>query len=54
MIYKAWKRAKRLADKTGEDTKITMYEMAESAGATKSMLNVIRERQSFRKAMAWI
>ena len=51
---KAWKRAKSLADKTGEDTKITMYEMAESAGATKSMLNVIRERQSFRKAMAWI
>lgn len=51
---RAWKRAKRLADKTGEDTKITMYEMAESAGATKSMLNVIRERQSFRKAMAWI
>ena len=37
---KAWKRAKRQADKTGEDTKITMY--------------VIRERQSVQKALSWI
>lgn len=43
---KAWKRAKRQADKTGEDTKITMYDMAEAAGASKAMLTVIRERQS--------
>lgn len=34
---KAWKRAKRQADKTGEDTKITMYDMAEAAGASKAM-----------------
>lgn len=27
---KAWKRAKRQADKTGEDTKITMYDMADA------------------------
>ena len=33
---KAWKRAKRQADKTGEDTKITMYEMADAAGASKA------------------
>ena len=51
---KAWKRAKRQADKTGEDTKITMYDMAEAAGASKAMLTVIRERQSFQKALAWI
>lgn len=51
---KAWKRAKRQADKTGEDTKITMYDMADAAGATKAMLTVIRERQSVQKALAWI
>ena len=50
---KAWKRAKRLADKTGEDAKISMYEMAESAGASQDMLNVIRDRQSLQKALAW-
>ena len=47
---KAWKRAKRLSDKTGEDTKITLYDMAEAAGATKAMLCVIRDRQSVQKA----
>ena len=51
---KAWKRAKRQADKTGEDTKITMYDMADAAGASKAMLAVIRERQSVQKALAWI
>lgn len=50
---KAWKRAKRQADKTGEDTKITMYEMADAAGASKAMLSVIRERQSVQKALSW-
>ena len=50
---KAWKRAKRQADKTGEDTKITMYEMADAAGASKAMLAVIRERQSVQKASSW-
>lgn len=50
---KAWKRAKRQADKTGEDTKITMYEMADAAGASKAMLAVIRERQSVQKALSW-
>lgn len=51
---KAWKRAKRQADKTGEDTKITMYDMADAAGASKAMLTVIRERQSVQKALSWI
>ena len=51
---KAWKRAKRQADKTGEDIKITMYDMADAAGASKAMLAVIRERQSVQKALAWI
>ena len=51
---KAWKCAKRQTDKTGEDTKITMYDMADAAGASKAMLTVIRERQSVQKALAWI
>ncbi len=50
---KAWKRAKRQADKTGEDTRITMYDMADAAGATPEMLSVIRERQSVQKALSW-
>ncbi len=50
---KAWKRAKNRADTTGEDAKITMYDMADAAGASKAMLGVIRERQSVKKALAW-
>lgn len=50
---KAWKNAKRRAIETGEDVKITMYDMAKAAGASKSMLGVIRERQEIRKALAW-
>lgn len=48
---KAWKRAKRQAEKTGEDTKITLYDMAEAGGAKKGMLEVIRERQSIKCAL---
>ena len=47
---RAWKRAKRQADKTGEDSKITMYDMAAAAGASKDMLCIIRDRQSVQKA----
>lgn len=37
---KAWKQAKNKADKTGEDVKITMYDMADAVGASKNMLHV--------------
>ncbi len=50
---KAWKQAKNKADRTGEDVKITMYDMADALGASKDMLHVIRERQSVQKALAW-
>ena len=50
---KAWRQAKTKADKTGEDVKITMYDMAAAAGASRDMLSVIRERQSVQKALAW-
>jgi Uncharacterized phage-associated protein len=42
---KAWLKAKRTADRTGEDAKIPMYDIADAGGATKEMLCVIRERQ---------
>ena len=51
---RAWKRAKRQADKTGEDSKITMYDMAAAAGASKDMLCVIRDRQSVQKAFNFL
>jgi hypothetical protein len=51
---KAWQRAKEQTEKTGEDTKITFYDMAEAAGASKEMLHVIRERQINQKLTAWI
>lgn len=50
---RAWKNAKRKANETGEDVKITMYDMAKAAGASQGMLGVIRERQMIRKALAW-
>ncbi len=50
---KAWRQAKNKADRTGEDVKITLYDMADAVGASKDMLHVIRERQSIQKALAW-
>lgn len=50
---KAWRQAKNKADRTGEDVKITLYDMADAIGASKDMLHVIRERQSVQKALAW-
>lgn len=41
----AWQMAKSKTDLTGEDTKITLYDMAKAAGANDAMLGVIRERQ---------
>ncbi len=42
----AWKRAAQRSRKTGEDTKIPLYDIAEAGNATKGMLDVIRERVS--------
>lgn len=50
---KAWERAKKQTKRTGEDTKISLYDMAEAGGASQAMLNVIRERQINRRALAW-
>ena len=46
---KAWKQAKRQTDKTGEDTKITLYAMAKAGDASDGMLEVIKERQFIQK-----
>ena len=49
----AWLKAKRQAEKTGEDTKISLYDMAASGGASKDMLQVVKERQINRRALSW-
>ena len=51
---KAWRNAIRQAERTGEDTKISFYDMAASGGASKDMLQVVKERQVNRKTLSWI
>ena len=51
---KAWQKAVRQTDRTGEDTKISLYDMAAAGGASKDMLNVVKERQMNRRALQWI
>lgn len=41
----AWKRARRTAERTGESAKLPLFDIAEAGGASKGMLQVIRERQ---------
>lgn len=41
----AWKKAKKQAERTGEDTKIPLVDIAQAGGASKAMIEVIRERQ---------
>ena len=50
---KAWLMAKRQAARTGEDTKMPLVDIAQAAGASDAMLQVIRERQLNRKALQW-
>lgn len=50
----AWKTAKAKTDLTGEDTKITLYDMAKAAGANDAMLAVIRDRQINSQSLQWI
>ena len=49
---KAWQKAIRQTERTGEDTKISLYDMAASGGASKDMLKVVKERQLNRKALS--
>lgn len=51
---KAWKKAVRQTELTGEDTKISLYDMAAAGGASKDMLSVVKERQINRRALQWI
>jgi len=50
---KAWQKAVRQTERTGEDTKISLYDMAASGGASKDMLSVVKERQMSRRALSW-
>lgn len=49
---KAWRQAKRLAEETGEDAKIPLYNIAKAGGASKAMLRVIRDRQWTERALS--
>ena len=50
----AFKKARRKAMETGEDTCIPLYDIAKAGGASKSMLQIIRERQINKRELAWI
>jgi len=51
---KAWQKAIHQTERTGEYTRISLYDMAASGGASDDMLKVIKERQISRKALSWI
>ena len=51
---KAWQKTVRQTERTGEDTKISLYDMAAAGGASKDMLKVVKERQLNRRALQWI
>lgn len=51
---KAWQKAVRQTERTGEDTRISLYDMAAAGGASKDMLSVVKERQINRRALQWI
>ena len=48
---KAWQKAVRQTERTGEDMKISLYDMAAAGGASKDMLKVVKERQLNRMAL---
>ncbi len=51
---KAWVKARRQSEKTGEDIKLPLVDIAAAAGASKEMISVIRERQINRRELQWI
>jgi uncharacterized phage-associated protein len=48
---KAWLKAQKQAQRTGEDTKIPLVDIALAAGASEAMIQVIRNRQLNSKAL---
>ncbi len=48
---KAWLKAKRQSERTGEDTKIPLVDIAQAAGASEAMVQVIRNRQLNSKVL---
>ncbi len=48
----AWSKANRNSAQTGSKTNISLYEIAKAGGATKDMLNIIRERQSILTSLS--
>ena len=50
----AFKKARKKAMETGEDTCIPLFDIAKAGGASDSMLEIIRERQINKMELAWI
>lgn len=50
----AFKKARKKAMETGEDTCIPLFDIAKAGGASDSMLEIIRERQINKRELAWI
>ena len=48
---KAWLKAQKQAQRTGEDTKIPLVDIALAVGASEAMIQVIRNRQLNSKAL---
>ena len=48
---KAWLKAQKQAQRTGEDTKIPLVDIALAAGASEAMIQVIRNRQLNSRAL---
>lgn len=48
---RAWKKAEKEHELTGENIPIPLYDIAKAGAATEAMLNVIRERQAIRCAL---
>lgn len=52
-LDKAYDMAKKESEKTGEDIRIPLVNIARAGGATKAMQNVIRNRQINKRELEW-
>jgi len=50
---KAWQKAKKESEKTGERVKLPLVDIAAAGGAGKEMLEVIRDRQLLKHELQW-
>lgn len=53
-LDKAYDTAKKESEKTGEDIRIPLVNIAKAGGATKAMQEVIRNRQINKRELEWV